>query len=168
MGIVGYKDEICPEPFRVFPLTDIPQQRSGIVPAMQRLQTFTDRLTANAPNNRDWEESVELGIAQAVQQNWSNNLTPNDSDSKSIIILIGDAAAKPDKWNTCFSLISQWRNGHPDRFVYTVYIPNKPHDYLGNMDKQREFFQRIAQVGGGHFSENQGTILSEILDAIIK
>jgi len=168
IGVVEYKDFKCPTPFTLFPLTEIPDTRNSEPRQIADIKHYLSTLKANAPNNTDWEEAVELGIEKAVQQPWLRAESTNNNSLKQMIFVIGDAGPlNPETYNKAISLARSWQNGHESRKLNTVFIPNPPRVNIHPYSYQRDFFIKLADSGGGTYSENYSLMMRDIIEVII-
>ena len=169
MGVAGYKDVVCPVSLQWMDMKPIHTDTPGGDDNYRELQRFVMQLQAYAPNNDGWEESVELGLRKAIEQPWGRGGPMNpDEPEKSIIIVVGDAAAKTQQRQACINMVSQWVQAGKNRKLYSLYVPNVPFRILSRAQDQKQFFKDLAKAGEGSYYTTSGQLMSQILRAVIQ
>lgn len=164
LGIVEYKDHEDRTPVNSFPLSAIPSMRTGSnAPAiLASIRLFLSKFEAEPTNrNVDIPEAVELGLAAAIQNEWSR-ISSNDEDTIQMILIVGDAPAKGPFVEKAFALARDWHDGNPNRVVNTVYVGP-----IGSAIGTQTFFKTLAQEGGGKYSTAQYKLIGNILDSVL-
>jgi hypothetical protein len=149
VGFVAYKDRGDDYVTRVFPLA--PVGGGGSAPVL----SFVRALTVGGGG--DDPDAVDAALAVAISQPWRSN-------AQGRILVIGDAAVHPTSVARTFDLARQFRASGSQaapRSVATVFAG-------GGRPGDRDFFQQLAQAGGGDFSEYQGAMLESVLLSVLE
>jgi hypothetical protein len=145
VGFVAFKDRTDEYVTLVFPLSPM----DG--PNLQRIQGFVRNLSARGGG--DPPEPVDQAIHAALQMAWR-------PDAIGRIVVIGDAAAHQPNWGRAFDLAAGFRrSGGRDRRVSGIFT--------GRARVSAEFYQRLAQAGGGELISHRGRIMESVLLSIL-
>ena len=151
VGVVAYRDAELGGPVTTtLPLT--PASSFG------RIQTFMSRLRVASRGGKTVEEDVLLALQQAAGFDFRNGGVRQ-------LILIGDAAAHPGDQLAAISLARSFHQRGKST-LSSLFVPTDAYLHYGSND--REFFARLARVGGGEFSEHRGRIVESILLSVLK
>jgi regulator of replication initiation timing len=164
LGIVEYKDHQDKVPVNSFPLSEVPSMQKGAsAPAvLSTIRLFLSKFEAElTARNVDVPEAVELGLAAAIQNDWSR-ISSNDEETIQMILIVGDAPAKGQFVEEAFSLARNWHDGNPNRVVNTVYVGP-----IGSAIGTQTFFKTLAQEGGGQYSTAHYKLIGNVLDSVL-
>ncbi len=145
IGFVAYKDRTDEYLTLVFPLSPMNE------PNLQRIQRFVRNLGARGGG--DPPEPVDQALYAALQLPWR-------PDAIGRIVVIGDAPAHAPNWGRAVDLAAGFRrSGASDRRVSVIFT--------GRTRTALEFFQRLAQAGGGELVSHRGRIMESVLLSVL-
>ena len=146
VGFVAFKDRDAEYIARDFPLS--PMQGNNLM----RIQRFVEGLAASG--GKDYPEPVGQALDKALAMNWRDGVEAR-------IILIGDAPAHQPNWSRIFEAVGAFRASDPNgaRRVSAIFT--------GSRDQGRNFYQRIAEVGGGDFVAHRGRLIESVLLSVL-
>ncbi|MCG8597361.1 MAG: VWA domain-containing protein [Kiloniellales bacterium] len=104
-------------------------------------------------------EAVYTGLNRAVAM----SLRP---DAQQTIILVGDAGPHHDKERSTLALVKRFVDSGPNRSVSAHFVETRSYLSFGSGDK--EYYKRLAQIGGGEFSDQQGSMIEKVLLAVLQ
>ena len=152
IGFVAYTDtDTGFRPIRALPITDTST-------GMRRILGFVGGLGPPPRGSRTVEEDVHLGIQRALAMNWRGG-------AKQVIVLIGDAPAHRRFRNQVFSRVDGFVRGGKNRAVSTLFVSTPTSRSRGEID--REFFARVAKIGGGTLNDHTGQMFESVLLAVL-
>ncbi len=148
VGFVAFRDTGEEYVTRAFPLS--PMTGGNLA----QIQGFVQRMSAKGGG--DYPEAVAQALRQAVDMDWRD-------EAQGRIVLIGDAPAHPEDWPRVFTMVTGFRDGRPSgalpRAVSAIFT--------GNRDAGREFYQRLAEAGGGDYVAHQGRMMESVLLSVL-
>ena len=104
-------------------------------------------------------EAVYTGLNRAVAM----SLRP---DAQQTILLVGDAGPHRDKERSTLGLVRRFADGGPKRNVSAHFVSTASYRAFGSGD--RNYYKRLAEVGGGEFSDQQGSMIEKVLLAVLQ
>jgi hypothetical protein len=104
-------------------------------------------------------EAVYAGLERAVGM-------PFRPGAKHLIIVIGDASPHANEQGPALALARAFAAGGPRRAVSTLFVTTPAYLRFGSGD--REFFARLAEAGGGTFSDHRGELLEGVLLSVLE
>ena len=148
VGIVAFKDRDADYITRVFDMTAM---KGGNI---SRIQRFVESLGAEGGD--DYPEPVDRALDKAVGMSWRPGVEAR-------IVLIGDAPAHRENRNKVFSLVRGFKDSDPSggesRRVSAIFT--------GRRDEGRDFYQRVAEAGGGDFVSHRGRLIESVLLSVL-
>jgi von Willebrand factor type A domain len=145
VGFVAYKDRGDEYVTRTFPLAPVGgRDARGIL-------SFVRELTVGGGG--DDPEAVEEAVAAAVAMPWRAGVQGR-------ILVVGDAGTRPDGSARAYELARQFRARAARHSISAILTGGTPADRL--------FFQRLAETGGGDFSEYQGAMIESVLLSVLE
>ena len=149
VGFVAFRDRGEEYVTRAFPLSPMTGNN------LPRIQAFVEALQARGGD--DHPESVGVALEEAVAMNWRN-------DAQGRIIVIGDAPDRPNVVPRIFSLAGQFRDSAPSealpRAVSSIFTQSR-------RPGGREFYQDLADAGGGDYVDHQGRMMESVLLSVL-
>ena len=149
VGFVAFRDRGEEYVTRAFPLSPMTGNN------LPRIQAFVEALQARGGD--DHPESVGVALEEAVAMNWRN-------DAQGRIIVIGDAPDRPNVLPRIFSLAGQFRDSAPSealpRAVSSIFTQSR-------RPGGREFYQDLADAGGGDYVDHQGRMMESVLLSVL-
>lgn len=145
VGFVAYKDRGEEYVTRTFDLAPVGGREAGGILGFVR--------GLRVGGGGDDPEAVDEALAAATAMAWRPGVQGR-------ILVVGDAAAHPAGAGRAFELAQRFRVGGPQRSVSAILTGGHPGD--------RAFFQRLAEAGGGDFSEYQGAIMESVLLSVLE
>jgi len=149
VGFVAFRDRGEEYVTRAFPLSPMS------IANMPRIQEFVESLSAKGGD--DYPESVGAAIREAVAMNWRD-------DAQGRIIVIGDAPDRSGELPGIFSLARQFRASAPSddlpRAISTIFTQ-------GRRETGRQFYQDLAEAGGGDYVDHQGRLIESVLLSVL-
>jgi Mg-chelatase subunit ChlD len=152
IGFVVYRDyDVDGEVTRAMPLT-------STVDRLPELLGFARRIETARVGGATVTEAMLAGLQRALDL----GLRPG---AKQTLIVIGDAAAHPHEEAEALALARRLAAGGPNRTVSTLFVTTQ--SYLRYGRGAREFFMRLADAGGGAFSDHRGELMESILMSVL-
>jgi hypothetical protein len=149
VGFVAFKDKPAKQIIRTFPIAPMTTQN------LKRMLRFVQELKARGGG--DVPEPVDQALRKAVAMDWR-------SEARGKIIVIGDEPAHSPNWNSSFELASRFHSDLPEdalpRSVSTIFSGKRP--------RARNFFERLAQAGGGEFAAHRGQMIESVLLSVLQ
>jgi von Willebrand factor type A domain len=142
VGFVAFKDRGDAYLVRSFPLTAM---RGG---NLARIQAFVEQLEASGGG--DVPEPVAYALEQGIAMSWR-------PEAQGRIVLIGDAPSHRPDWAAAFGEAAAFAKG--SRRVSAIFT--------GDNAEGREFFQRLAEAGGGDFVQHRGQMMESVLLSVL-
>jgi len=113
--------------------------------------------------NSDWPEDVNKGLKKAMRMNWDGA----PSDSRQLIVVLGDAETHPEDRSSSFDSVKKWVAKTDDRSVHAVNTfaeeGRGSYEHIAAL----KYFKQIAKLGNGEYIEVKGDLLGVILDILI-
>ncbi|MGF1641876.1 MAG: hypothetical protein ACFCUO_13090 [Rhodospirillales bacterium] len=152
VGIVAYKDrDTGLAPVEVLPIT--PTDRH-----LPRILGFVDRLEEARIGSPTVEEDVHLGLAAAFAM-------PLRPDARQAIVVVGDAAAHRVFQEETLIWTRNFVRANRNRTVSTLFVTTP--SSLAHGQRDRRYFQRLAEAGGGSFNDHTGTMTESLLLSVL-
>lgn len=152
IGVVAYKDrDTGLPPVTVMPMT--PTNRN-----LPRVLNFVDNLDAARVGSPTVEEDVHLGLAAA----FAMPLRPN---ARQAIVVIGDAAAHKVFQEETLIRSRNFVRTNKNRTLSTLFVTTP--SSLMNGQRDRHYFQRLADAGNGSFNDHAGSMTESILLSVL-
>lgn len=142
VGFVAFKDRGDEYLVHSFPLTAM---RGG---NLARIQAFVEQLEASGGG--DVPEPVAYALEQGIAMSWR-------SEAEGRIVVIGDAPSHRPDWAAAFGKAAAFAGGA--RRISAIFT--------GRNAEGREFFQRLADAGGGDFVQHRGQMMESVLLSVI-
>lgn len=148
VGFVAFKDRGFAYVTATYPLQDMSPG------SLRDAQAFVNRL--GAAGGGDYPEAVTQALHVAVNMPWRE-------DAKGRIVVVGDAPAHTRNWGRAFNLATAFRlsldSPAVERRVSTVFS--------GSRTPGAEFYERLAQAGGGDFVRHRGRMMESVLLSVL-
>ena len=152
IGVAAYKDrDTGLPPVTILPLT--PTNRH-----LRRVLNFVDNLDAARVGSRTVEEDVHLGLSAA----FAMPLRPN---ARQAIVVIGDAAAHKVFQEETLIRARNFVRTNKNRTLSTLFVTTPSSLMHGQRD--RRYFQRLADAGNGTFTDHAGSMTESILLSVL-
>ncbi len=152
IGVAAYKDrDTGLAPVTVLPMT--PTKRY-----LRRVLSFVDNLDAARVGSRTVEEDVHLGLSAA----FAMQLRPN---ARQAIVVIGDAAAHKVFQEETLIRARNFVRINKNRTLSTLFVTTPSSLMHGQRD--RRYFQRLADAGNGSFNDHAGSMTESILLSVL-
>lgn len=146
IGFVAFKDRTDEYLAQSYPLSPMAGGH------LDRIQQFVRSLVARGGGDKP--EPVDEALRMAVQMPWR-------PEAIGRIVVIGDAPAHARNWGRALEMASGFRHsGAGDRRVSGIFT--------GSNRPGREFYQRLAQAGGGDIITHRGRIMESVLLSILE
>ena len=153
VGVVTYRDRELPgRVIQSFPLTP-----TGT--SLDQIQRFVGGLRASRVGGTTVHEDLDQGLAEALNMRFR-------PDAKQTIIVIGDAAAHRPEQAYTLRIANRYTNSGSRRSISTLFVPTRSYMLGGQGD--REFFQDLAQAGGGTFNQHSGQLIEGVLLSVLE
>ena len=152
IGVAAYTDSDTGLP----PVTVLPMMSTNR--DLPRILDFVDHLEAARVGSRTIEEDVHLGLAAA----FAMRLRPT---ARQAIVLIGDAAAHKVFQEETFIRARNFVLTNKNRTVSTLFVTTP--SSLMNGQRDRHYFQRLADAGNGSFNDHAGSMTESILLSVL-
>lgn len=158
VGFVAYVDRQVPW---TSPLLSLNRNRQGDSNLRQLQQVVK---SVELVGNLDWPEHVYGGLQEAAGFSWPRS----GGERRQMIVVIGDAQTHPEHVEASFALARQWTGASPNRSISVVYTGSTEDaaTYEG-ADLTVPYFQKLAKIGKGQYTEDQGDLIGAILDLVI-
>lgn len=104
-------------------------------------------------------EAVYAGLNRAIAM----SLRP---DAQQTIILVGDAGPHRQKERSTLALVKRFVDGGPNRNVSALFVETRSYLAFGTGDK--DYYRQLAKIGGGEFSDQQGSMVEKVLLAVLQ
>ena len=146
VGFVAFKDTDAEYLSRDFPLKPMQGANLG------RIQQFVGSLSASG--GEDYPEPVGQAFDKALAMNWREGVEAR-------IILIGDAPAHKRNWSRIFEVVGAFHRSESGggRRVSAIFT--------GSREEGRNFYQRVAEAGGGDFVTHRGRMIESVLLSVL-
>ena len=148
VGFVAFKDRGDDYLIRSFPLTPM---RGG---NLSGIQAFVERLEASGGG--DVPEPVALALDKGIAMAWR-------PEAEGRIVVIGDAPSHRRDWGTALGEAAAFAGSASEagtsRRVSTIFTGRRP--------EGREFFERLAEAGGGDFVQHRGQMMESVLLSVL-
>lgn len=152
IGVAAYKDrDTGLAPVTVLPMT--PTNRD-----LRRVLNFVDNLDAARVGSKTVEEDVHLGLAAA----FAMPLRPN---ARQAIVVIGDAAAHKVFQEETLIRSRNFVRTNKNRTLSTLFVTTPSSLLHGQRD--RHYFQRLADAGNGTFNDHAGSMTESVLLSVL-
>ncbi len=142
VGFVAFKDRGDDYLVRSFPLTAM---RGG---NLARIQAFVEQLEASGGG--DVPEPVAYALEQGIAMSWR-------PEAQGRIVVVGDAPSHRPDWATAFGEAAAFAG--ESRRISAIFT--------GDNAEGREFFQRLAEAGGGDFVQHRGQMMESVLLSVL-
>ncbi|MFQ5972946.1 MAG: VWA domain-containing protein [Alphaproteobacteria bacterium] len=148
VGFVAFKDRGYEYVTSTYPLQGM---NTG---SLKDAQAFVNRLGASGGG--DYPEAVTQALHVAVNMPWRE-------DAKGRIVVVGDAPAHVQNWGRAFNLAAAFQlsldSPAVERRVSAVFS--------GTRDRGADFYERLAQAGGGDFVRHRGRMMESVLLSVL-
>ena len=152
IGVAAYTDrDTGLPPLTILPMT--PTDRH-----LHRVLSFVDRMEAARVGSRTIEEDVHLGLSAA----FAMPLRPN---ARQAIVVIGDAAAHKVFQEETYIRARNFVRTNKNRTLSTLFVTTPSSLMHGQRD--RRYFQRLADAGNGAFNDHAGSMTESILLSVL-
>ncbi len=152
IGVVAYKDrDTGLAPVTVMPMTPTDGH-------MRRITSFMENMSASPVGSRTLEEDLHLGMQAAL-------MMPVRPKARQAIIVIGDAAAHPEYQGEVITRARNFVRGKKLRSVSALWITTPTS--LEHGQRGRDFFQQLANAGGGTFNDHTGSMIESVLLSVL-
>jgi hypothetical protein len=152
VGIAAYADSDSGVP----PVISLPLTPTDRY--LPRISAFIDAMRAAPIGSRTVEEDMHLGLQSAMAM----ALRPY---ARQIIIVIGDAAAHPEVQEETLYRLRTFARSSPLRTVSALFVATPAAQRVGLRD--RAYFVRVAEAGGGSFHDHAGSMLESVLLSVL-
>ena len=165
IGVVQYKDRgyqnsgVSSAPLQPIPRVTAERPSS---PEMDRVLNFIAGLTAGGGGftgeNNTEGEAVRDGLREGLRQAWANS---PPSDSRQVVILVGDDIAHPDEVASALASVREWQKALPKTRVVSCIFTGS------TGSESHEFFKKIATQGMGGVTVGSGGLMAAVLDQVL-
>ena len=90
---------------------------------------------------------------------------PLRRQAKQTVILMGDAGPHHHRESATLILAQSFKRSGPKRTLSTLFVETRSYLLFGDGDK--EYYKRLARAGGGEFSEHEGSMIENVLLAVL-
>ncbi len=142
VGFVAFKDRGDDYLVRSFPLTAMRGDN------LARIQAFVEQLEASGGG--DVPEPVAYALEQGIAMTWRPK-------AQGRIVVVGDAPSHRPDWATAFGEAAAFAG--ESRRISAIFT--------GDNAEGREFFQRLAEAGGGDFVQHRGQMMESVLLSVL-
>ena len=125
----------------------------------RRIFRFVGQLAPAERGGPTPREAVYTALNRAMNM-------PLRADAQQTVILMGDAGPHRGKENSTLLLAKRFSESGARRSVSTLFVQTLSYQAYGSGDKQ--YYARLAKQGGGEFSEHQGSMIENVLLAVLK
>ena len=148
VGFVAFKDRGDDYVVRSYDLRDMTRAN------LRSIVNFVNELEASGGGDRP--EPVDQALEESIAMNWRE-------EAHGKIIVISDAAAHRRNWDRTMEMADRFRQ------VPATALPrNISAIFTGNDRSARRFMQKLAEAGGGDFSNHKGQMIESVLLAVIR
>ncbi|MDJ0937257.1 MAG: VWA domain-containing protein [Kiloniellales bacterium] len=150
VGFVAYRDRSDAYLTRTFQLAPMTGNN------LKRIQVFVERL--RAAGGGDVPEAVDQALSVAKNMPWRTT-------ALGWIIVVGDAPAHRGAQNRTYAMARNFHSYSPagivQRRISAIFTGSSRRRSI------RQFFQRLAEAGGGDYVEHRGRIIESVLLSIL-
>ncbi len=153
IGIVAYRDH----DFGTWPTRSL-QPTSTELQAGQ-IYDFVGKLRPAERGGPTPREAVYAGLNRAVAMSLR-------ADAQQTILLVGDAGPHRDRERSTLALVKRFVEAGSERSVSAHFVETRSYLAFGTGDK--DYFKKLAKIGGGEFSDQQGSMIEKVLLAVLQ